>query len=359
MIITKLDIASFRNVDSLSLEPHPRLNLIDGDNGSGKSSILEAIQCLSTGHSFRTRKARELISRQSQSFTLTAQFHDPHTAREHRTGLLRMRDGSVDLRLDFEEVNSMAEVTRLLPVKSLTPDSHKLIQDGPDERRQFLDWGVFHMEHSFFNVWKQFKRSLSQRNQLLRDIGSSDELRTWNSLFVEASEKLNRFRNQYVEQLSIALQKRMGDINARFHVELHYRSGWSDEHELQDLLVRNLDYHRRMKTTTDGPHRAELSFITDGVPAKQILSRGQQKVLVYLLHLAQLDLLSNNSARQAIVLCDDLTSELDQEHSTELIQQLMALKGQVFVSGVDLTVLRGYEHEEFNLEHGGLKKYYN
>ena len=348
MILTKLDIASFRNIDSLSIEPHPRLNLIDGDNGSGKSSILEAIQCLSTGHSFRTRKARELISRQSQSFTLTALFQDPETAREHRTGLQRMRDGTVELRLDFEEVNSMSEVTRLLPVKSLTPDSHKLIQEGPDERRQFLDWGVFHMEHSFFHVWKQFKRSLSQRNQLLRETGSLDELRSWDSLFVEASE-----------QLSVALQQRITDINARFHVELRYRSGWSDEYELQELLVRNLDYHRRMKTTTDGPHRAELSLLTDGVPARQVLSRGQQKVLVYLLHLSQLDLLTRISARQAIVLCDDLTSELDQEHSTELVRQLMALEGQVFVSGVDLSVLQGYEHKMFHMEHGGLKKYYN
>ena len=359
MILTKLDIASFRNIDNLSLEPHPSLNLIEGDNGSGKSSILEAVQCLSTGHSFRTRKPRELMSRQSQSFTLTAQFNNPENAREHRAGLLRHRDGSVELRLDFEEVSSMSEVTRLLPVKSLTPDSHKLIQEGPDERRQFLDWGVFHVEPSFFSVWKQFKRSLSQRNQLLREMGSLDELRTWDSLFVEAAEKLNTFRSQYVEQLSVALQQRLSDISARFHVELRYRSGWSDEHTLKDLLVRNLDYHRRMKTTTDGPHRAELSLLTEGIPAKQMLSRGQQKVLVYLLHLAQLDLLSNISARQAIVLCDDLTSELDQEHSTELIQQLMSLKGQIFVSGVNLEVLRPYEHKEFHMEHGRLKKYYN
>ncbi|ASJ70134.1 DNA replication/repair protein RecF [Granulosicoccus antarcticus] len=356
MILTKLEVSSFRNVVNLSLEPHPRLNLITGDNGAGKSSILEAIQCLSTGHSFRTRKARELISRQSQSFTLTALFKDPNTAREHRCGLQRMRDGSVELRLDFEEVGSMSGVTRLLPVKALTPDSHKLIQEGPHERRQFLDWGVFHMEHSFFDIWKQFKRSLSQRNQLLRDSGSINELRTWDGLFVESAEQLNKLRAVYVEQLAIALQKRMTDINARFHVELQYRSGWSDEHKLADLLIRNLDYHRRMKTTTDGPHRAELSLLVDGVPAKQVLSRGQQKVLVYLLHLSQLDLLANINARQAVVLCDDLTSELDKEHSTELIRQLLDLDGQVFVSAVDLEVLRDYEHTEFRIEHGGLKK---
>lgn len=355
MILNKLDVSDFRNVQELSLTPHPRLNLITGDNGSGKSSILESIQCLSTGHSFRTRKARELINRNAQSFTLTALFSDPHTSREHRTGLLRQRDGSVELRLDFEEVKSIAEVTRLLPVKSLTPDSHRLIQEGPDERRQFLDWGVFHMEHSFLDTWKQFKRSLSQRNQLLRDFAAESELKTWDSLFAESAQKLDEFRSQYVKQLSIALQTRLSDMDARFHVELSYRSGWSNDHSLPELLVKNLDYHRRMKTTTDGPHRAEMAMSTDGVPSKQVLSRGQQKVLVYLLHLAQLDLLSQNNARQAVVLCDDLTSELDQQHSTEIIDQLLKLDGQVFVSGVNLDVLRNRDHTVFHMEHGRLK----
>ena len=355
MILTKLDVSDFRNIQNLSLTPHPRLNLVSGNNGSGKSSILESIQCLSTGHSFRTRKARELISRNAQSFTLTALFSDPHTSREHRTGLLRQRDGSVELRLDFEEVKSIAEVTRLLPVKTLTPDSHRLIQEGPDERRQFLDWGVFHMEHSYLDTWRQFKRSLSQRNQLLRDVAPSSELKTWDSLFAESAVMLNTFRNNYVEKLSKALQVRLLDIDARFHVELAYRPGWSADHSLEELLVRNLDYHRRMKTTTDGPHRAEMSLTTDGVPAKQILSRGQQKVLVYLLHLAQLDLLDQSNARQAVVLCDDLTSELDQEHSTEIINQLLKLNGQVFVSGVNLDVLRHHDHSAFHMEHGSLK----
>lgn len=355
MILSKFGISDFRNIQQLSLNPHPHLNLITGNNGAGKSSILEAIQCLSTGHSFRTRKARELISKNAQSFTLTAQFTDPSNSREHRTGLLRNRDGSVELRLDFEEVKSIAEVTRMLPIKSLTPDSHQLIQEGPEERRQFLDWGVFHMEHGFLDVWRQFKRSLSQRNQLLRENQSLTEIQTWNGLFAESAEKLNDFRQQYVEQLSVALQIRLADTNARFHVELGYRPGWSDDSSLPEILIRNLDHHRRMKTTTDGPHRAEMIMICDGMPAKQMLSRGQQKVLVYLLHLSQLDLLAKQQARQAIVLCDDLTSELDPENATELIRQILTLKGQVFVSGVNLDVLRKQAYTEFHMEHGELK----
>jgi len=356
VILTKLDVTSFRNIETVSIEPHPSLNLITGDNGSGKSTVLESIQCLSTGHSFRTRKAKELIRRSADAFSVTALFHDPNSARDHRAGLMRQRDGSVELRLDFEEMKRISEVTRLLPVKSLTPDSHQLIQDGPDERRAFLDWGVFHVEHSFFSTWQQFRRSLSQRNQLLRENGSSSELDSWNELYLESANQLDDFRKSYVESLALALQNRLETMNARFHVELSYRSGWSSDYMLAELLVRNIDYHRRMKTTTDGPHRAEMVMLTNGVPAKQILSRGEQKVLVYLLHLAQLDLLQEKSNRQAVVLCDDLTSELDTEHSQKLVQQLVDLKGQIFVTGVDLSVLQSQKHERFHMINGDAEK---
>ena len=355
MILTRLDIANLRNIRSLSIAPHPSLNLVTGSNGAGKSSILEAIQCISTGHSFRTRKARELIHREEQNFTLAALFNDPLTEREHRAGLLRKRDGGLEYRLDFEEISSIAEITRLLPVKSITPDSHKLVQDGPEERRQFLDWGVFHMEPRFYEVWKQFKRSLSQRNQLLRESGTAAELKNWDSLFADASNELDMMRQSYVQELSAALSQRLSDMNTTFHVELHYRRGWAEDSVLAELLVEHVDYHRRMKTTTDGPHRAELVLQTDGSVAKQVLSRGQQKVLVYLLHLAQLDLLSSKHTRRAVVLCDDLTSELDAEHSTNLINQLVALNSQIFVSGVNLDVLKAQSHTQIEMTYGALK----
>lgn len=356
MILSQLDIASFRIIDEISLEPHPTLNLISGNNGSGKSSVLEAIQCLATGHSFRTRKPRELISYKQQAYRITSAFNDPQTDREHRAGLERSSDGSVDLRLDYEEIKSQSDITRLLPVKSLTPDSHKLVQDGPDERRQFLDWGLFHVEPRFLENWREFKRALAQRNQLLRENAPGQLIETWNAPFVSSAIALDMARVSYVEKLSIALQERVLRLSTGFHVELRYRAGWNKDEDLQMLLGKNLPTHRKMKTTTDGPHRADIAIYSGDVLAKQVLSRGQQKVLVYLLHLSQLDLLKSIQSRTAIMLCDDLTSELDENHSKSLVSQLIDLESQIFVSGVDLNALADQSHEVFHMEHGKVKK---
>jgi len=355
VILTKLVLSHFRNIESLELNPHRSLNLITGDNGSGKSTILEAIQCLSTGHSFRTRKARELIKREEPQFSLMAEFSDLDQNREHRAGLSRKRDGSVELRLNFEEIRSIVDVTRLLPVKSLTPDSHKLIQEGPDERRQFIDWGLFHTELSYFNHWKQFRRSLLQRNQALRDFAPDEEVISWNGLLAESAEEINNYRAKYVEILSDRLSKRMNMLDISFPVKLGYRPGWSSDKTLSEWLVDNLENHRRFKTTTEGPHRAELTIISDKAPAKQHLSRGQQKVLVYLLHLAQLDILRDTTDARAIMLCDDLTSELDDSHAGRLIDQLVEMEGQIFVSGVNLDVLKIHPHTGYQMHRGTLK----
>lgn len=352
MILTRLEIDGLRRLSAVELEPHPRLNLVDGANGSGKSSVLEAIHCLSTGHSFRTRKPRELVARDREALTVAARLVDEEKAREHRIGLSRHRDGELELRIDYAPVDGVASATRLLPVKALSPDSHALIQEGPDERRRFLDWGVFHVEPRFLDAWRRFRRSLSQRNQALRDQRPDGEVTSWDEQLTEAGEQVDAYRRVYVEQLGSALQARTARASAAAPIALRYRGGWADGDSLDEALSRNLEQHRRLRTTTDGPHRAELVVTTDGVAAREMLSRGQQKLLVYLLHLAQLDLIERHGGRRAVVLCDDLLSELDGTNAEDVVSQLLDVSGQVFITGVALSPLAGHEHRAFHVERG-------
>jgi len=229
VILSSLVVQRFRIIENATLSPHPSLNLISGNNGSGKSSLLEAIQCLSTGHSFRTRKVKELIKHSENDYLLGAEFSHPSNLQKHRAGLQKSRDSQISLRLDFEEIKSQAEITRLLPVKAITPDSHKLIQEGPDERRAFLDWGLFHVEPAFLDTWRVFRRSLNQRNQLLRENGKTQEISTWSSLIVESANALDKMRKAYVSELTRCLNKRLSSMSLRFHVKLSYRRGWNQE----------------------------------------------------------------------------------------------------------------------------------
>ncbi len=356
MILTQIDIRGLRNLREASLSPAPGFNQITGPNGAGKSSVLEAIHCLSVGHSFRTRKAKELITRGEDEYTLACQMLDTASEQVHRSGLRRHRDGTTELRLNYEEIRSIALVTQLLPVKALTPDSHSLIQEGPSGRRQFIDWGTFHVEHGFFDAWRIYRRALSQRNQSLKDQAPDSEVNSWDEALIQSGSQLDTYRRQYVDSLQLTLVELMAAMETMFHVELSYRSGWSEGIGLAEALEKNAQNCRRFRTTTVGPHRAELQVMADGVLARQILSRGQQKLLVYAMHLAQLKLLYAITGKPAVVLCDDLPSELDKVQSGKILDEIGKLDSQVFLTSTEAQVLENRPSEMFIVAGGELRK---
>ena len=367
MIVTTFEADGFRNLSDVVLRPHPSLNFVVGANGAGKSSLLEALQCLATGAGFRSRRYRDHLAHGADEYVLRAELLDVGRDVAHRCGVRRGRDGSLDARLDFEPVGSFVEIARVLPVKVLTPDSHLLVQGAPDERRRFLDWGCFHAGEAFLPAWRRYRRALSQRNELLRDGAPGREIGAWDESLVRDGERLHGLRSAYASELARCVKKRAQHVDFPFHVELDLRSGWAKDDSLERALLRNIETHRRMRTTTDGPHRAELVIRVDGHPARDVLSRGQQKLLVYLMHLAQLDVLDGPGVPEdgggaddgvdatdpsptdvgprrrrdlrgtrPVVLCDDLGSELDGRAGGTLLDALVGTGSQVFVSGVTL-----------------------
>ena len=334
MILTQFQIIAFRNLDSLTFAPSPGVNAIIGPNGAGKSSVLEAIHTLSAGHSFRTRKARELVAHNADSFTVSGLLQD-RQGREHRCGMRRSSSGEVELRMNYEPVRSMAVISRAIPVKALTPDSHALIQDGPTARRQFIDWGAFHEDSEFFAHWKLYRRALSQRNHALRSHAPTPEIVSWNNEFAAAGSWIDECRSNYLNQLQPYFEQLLGQLTSSFTVNLTYKRGFSEERTLLETLEKNLSQHQRFRTTTDGPHRAELMMTVGEHPARQVLSRGQQKLVVYALHLAQLEVLHQDADRHAIVLSDDLASELDQHNLKQVLTLLASKPTQVFIAGTE------------------------
>ena len=335
MSLATLDIASFRNLAQVRLHCAERLNLVTGANASGKTSFLEAIYFLSRGRSFRARQPRELIRHGTAALRVVARTRPGPEARGVTVGVAY--DGLAAIaRIDGAPARSVAERAACLPVLMLNPDSHRLLDDGPQQRRRFLDWGLFHGEPAFLGLWKRYQGFLRQRNAALRS-GRDRALTAWDSGLAEAAARLDTLRRAYCDALNTALAPLAAALLGADRVTLDYHRGWSRERDLLELLQQELDSDQRQGHTRRGPHRADFSVRIEGQPASLQLSRGQQKLLVIALILAQARLFRDHRRQDCVLLVDDLPSELDTGNRQRVLEQLAAEALQLFVTAIEPT----------------------
>ncbi len=328
-MIAHLSIQHLRNLSQLDLFPVPSFNLLVGPNGSGKSSILEAIHLLSLGRSFRTHLHPRVIQNGEDSFCIYASFLDGQ-----RVGVEKSRSQQNRIHLNGESLRSQAEIAERLPIQLIHPDGYELITGSAKGRRQYLDWGTFHVEHQFFNWWRRSQRILQHRNLALKQQVSKMELQAWNNELCGLAEQIHTARLQYFEQLSPvidAVLSKFLDVD----ITLSYFRGWDDELSLHEVLLANEARDRAMGYTQKGPQRADIKIRVGKTPAADVLSRGQLKLLVCALRLAQGMDYKRQSNRPCLFLLDDLTSELDLNKRHQLLQALTDLQAQVFITSVE------------------------
>ena len=333
MSLTRLSIEAFRNIVSAQLLPGTGLNLIYGQNGSGKTSILEAIYFLGMGRSFRSHLSQRVINIDDDKLTLFATLN---TARgESKVGLRRFRSGETEVKIDGEKVKRLSTLAETLPIQVITPESFSLLFEGPKSRRQFIDWGAFHSDQHFYQAWTNVRRILKHRNQLLRDGAPYSTLQFWDKEFVRYAEQVTQIRNQYVDSLNELLKGIIGEFLPRVNVKVSFTRGWDSKTDFAQLLESQ--YSRDLATghTVSGPHKADLRLRVGNLPAQDALSRGQLKLLVCALRIAQGKLLKQQIDKHSIYLVDDLPSELDAQHRQLLLKQLVDTGAQVFVTAIE------------------------
>ncbi len=356
MYITNLNIKSFRNINELSIELRKNFNIFYGENGAGKTSLLESIYYLSVGKSFRTNLATRIIQHQQDSLMLTTGFNDGNS--QHFIGFERHRNGSRTIKLNGEAQFSIAPIARLMPLQVIGVDSYRFFSDGPKQRRAFLDWGVFHVKQSFLDIWQQFSKVLKQRNSCLKQKRPKEEIQVWNQPVIELSEHIHGFRIEYIYNFEPIYKEifnlLLPDLSNK--MSIRYKRGWLKESSLETLL--NIHYQRDLNFgfTQDGPHRADIQIYIDNTPADDILSQGQQKLAAYALHLAQGVLFKQQLNKSPIYLIDDLPSELDTYKQTAVINVLKSLNSQVLVTCInnnDLSDLSELDESQmFHVKHG-------
>jgi DNA replication and repair protein RecF len=227
---------------------------------------------------------------------------------------------------------------------------------GPKIRRQFVDWGVFHLDENFLPIWNKCKRLLKQRNALLKRKASYKEISYWDIELVESSLALSQLRNHYINSFNPVLQGIIERFLPDTNVSVSYSQGWDKKVDLAELLQRNYSRELALGYTISGPHKADLKLRCGSIPASDALSRGQLKLLVCALRIAQGVHLKQQVNKQTIYLVDDLSSELDTQKRQLLIDQLVETQAQLFLSVIDATQIKQqtskYQTHMFHVEQG-------
>lgn len=330
-MLTTIKADHFRNFTSFSLEPSPEFNLIFGLNGSGKSSILETIYFLSLARSFRTHLTTPIISHEQPHATLFGTIENENHLKTS-IGIQKTRNEAVNIHINGEPIRSNLDLARLLPVILINPDSYELLHGGPLGRRQFLNWALFHVEQIFVSTWRNFQRCLKQRNMALKTGLPINEIQLWDKEFVELSFVLDKLYVEYIEKLVDELQSILPVLTNLNGLTISYYPGWNREKSLEIQLKEGIHRERQQGFTAAGPHRADLKIYINGVLAQDILSRGEQKLFIFAMQLAQASLLKKLAGINSVYLIDDMAAELDNIHRKKIIDFFISLDAQVFLT---------------------------
>ena len=339
MYITKLQLQNFRNIQSQSYEFNRDINFIIGKNGSGKTSILESIYYLSHSRSFRSSQLNRIIHHDADEFII---FTKAHNHDDITISLSRKKNGTNISKLNYEIQGNHTEITRTLPIQLINPEAFNIINSGAQQRCKILDWGSFYLDKTFLKIWQQTKYLVKQRNSALKQNYPYSYIQGIDIKLHEFGNILDTKRQEYFAKLSPKIYEILAQFNPDIKLDIAYYRGWKNDKELIDILTSNYDNDNRYNVTTHGPHKADIIMTINGKPVQDIFSRGQQKLLICAIKLAQGELHNAENENKCIYLVDDITSELDSSHTTTLFTYLQKLKSQVFVSTTDKTKICAY-----------------
>jgi len=348
--LSYLEVFNLRNLKHIQANFN-RINLIVGKNGSGKTSLLESIYHLSFGRSFRTRNVNRIIQRDFNKFSIFSRLYNGTIL-----GLEKHSTGETRIKLNGQPINSASVLIEEFPAQIINPDVYQLITEGPGIRRQFIDWGVFHVEHaSFLENLKKLNKTLKQRNALLKEgFSFKNQITSWNYELIELAHIVDKARKAYLsifEPVFFELLKKLLDLKEE--ITIGYYPGWNFKKPYEEILEHSLSRDIQFGYTNYGPHKADLRVCIEGIPVSDVLSRGQLKLLVCAMRLAQAALIKKSEDRRCVLLIDDLTSELDDIKRALFANLLLELDTQIFITSTEKSELEDLFSQSFS--HGNSK----
>lgn len=354
MAISRLIIEHFRNIAAVDLEFDHGFNFLVGNNGSGKTSLLESIFYLGHGRSFKSAVTTRIISYDQPHFTLHGRIQEKQ--HEWSVGLQKQRkEGNTIVKINGEDGNKISDLAHLLPMQLITPEGLTLLNGGPSYRRAFLDWGLFHHQAAFHNAWSALNRLLKQRNAALQQTYDYAMLKAWDTELAKIAHQVSEWRAEYAEALRPEIEKTCQLFLPELDIQVSFHQGWEKNSDYAELLKQNFERDKAIGYTVSGPQKADFRFKVNGLPVEDVLSRGQLKLLMCALRLAQGEHLMAQKNRHCIFLIDDFASELDETKRSLLAERLQLSQSQVFVTAItneQLKQMQPEKHCTFHIENG-------
>ena len=357
MTLLKLDIYAVRNIQKQTIIPAPGINFIVGENASGKSALIEAIFILGRAKSFRSATIKPVISFSQHHLTVSAQTLQANGNTIHLG--IKLDNKSLEIRINKQSTQKRSDLAYSLPLQLIHPKSYELLDAGPHLRREFLDWGVFNDDENFLPAWRNFKKALTQRNSLLK-AKRTDHINVWNNELVNYGTIVNSYRHHYLQKFKPVFTEIVDRFLDIGDIDIKLIKGWDGTKEFQQALTEDMDKDLRYGCTHSGPHRGDFQLMVGSMLAKDFVSRGQLKLLVMSLKLAQVQLLANEHNNMGCFLVDDFAAELDATNRAKLLHYLTEMNCQVFITATEISDFGDLSHiknyKMFHVEHGNIKQ---
>jgi DNA replication and repair protein RecF len=355
--IDLLRVSNLRCFERVEFAPGPGANWLVGPNGAGKTTLLEAAYILSHGRSFRAGGRAAPCRRGARDYLVYAEISGKHLSRQ-RLGLTR-REDRWQARLDGEELSTLAPLFATCPVVYFGPESQALIQGPAEERRNFLDWSVFHVEHESLELWRMWRRTLRQRNALLRTNADDAEFDPWEHDLSKLGDRIHAMRCACLASLEPYLTHEADWLVPELgRLRIGYRAGWNEDLGLARQLSDQRGSDRERGFTQHGAHRADWSLHFEQVTQREHFSRGQAKAVALVCVVAQTRWLKDRIGEYPLLCLDDLDSELDGTHVGKVLDWLNDQPVQSWLT----STLEPYQSRlaqgpsVFHVEHAGVER---
>jgi DNA replication and repair protein RecF len=332
LAIERLATRGFRNLEGADVELGPRLNVVYGENGQGKTNLLEALYAVATSRSFRTSRLQEIIAHEGSTASVRARVREDG---EHREQTVGFRRGVREARIDGKRARSLADYAVVTPVVVFHPGTVALSTGSGLERRRLLDRLALYRQPGVLQEAASFLKAMRARQRVLEARGEqSKDLEHWEELMVRHGTTLSAAREAVACDLRTVVEEAFATLGPEGHSlrATYVRSAGSDLEGFRTSLAVNRARDRARGSASVGPHRDDVALELDGRPVRGVASQGQHRAVVLALELAEISLIAGARGVQPVLLLDDVSSELDRDRTAALLRALSVRRGQLVLT---------------------------